>query len=122
MQATRRATVGEGREAAAHADLTKKTAFRTLSFYLWALYILYFLCFFLSFLDAIVRKPRISSHFLRTLRNLHFLPRMQDFSSAAIHSPSDPPTSTPRTAFTANVIRKNYEVNAHFRKCYESQL
>lgn len=86
------------------------------------IYILYFLCFFLSFLAAIVRKQRISSHFLRTLRNLNFLPRMQDFSSAAIPYPSDPPTSTPRTAFTANVIRKNYEVNAHFRKCYESQL
>ena len=42
-----RATVGEGREHAAHADLTKKTAFRTISFYLWALYI--FFTFFASF-------------------------------------------------------------------------
>ena len=27
-----------------------------------------------------------------------------------------------RTAFAAHAIRKNYEINAHFRKCYESHL
>lgn len=39
-----------GRNAASPAELTKKAAFRTLSFFLWALYIFFtFLCFFLFF-------------------------------------------------------------------------
>lgn len=37
-------------------------------FSLGFIYILYFLCFFLSFLAAIARKPRICSHFLRSRR------------------------------------------------------
>lgn len=37
-------------------------------FSLGFIYILYFLCFFLSFLAAIARKPRIYSHFLRMRR------------------------------------------------------
>ena len=64
----------------------------TLSFYLWAF--IYSLLFFASFFSFL----------------------------AALPSPSDPPTSTARTAFTAHAIRKNYEINAHFRKCYESHL
>ena len=99
--------------------MCEKSAPTTFSFFFWPYIFFTFLCFFL-FLSC--RNCTKNAHFFALFTNE---PKIA-LSAPLAKSCDSPPSISIRAAnehsFAANVIRKNYEINAPFRKCYESHL